>query len=106
MAQVLGIDIGGTGIKGAPVDVAAGRLTTERRKLDTPHPAKPDAVAKVVQELVTGFGWSGPVGCTFPGVIASGVVRTAANVDPEWIGVNAAELFSQATGQPAAVVND
>ncbi len=106
MAQVLGIDIGGTGIKGAPVDVAAGGLTTERRKLDTPHPAKPDAVAKVVQELVTGFGWSGPIGCTFPGVIASGVVRTAANVDPDWIGVNAADLFGQATGQPVAVVND
>jgi polyphosphate glucokinase len=106
MAQVLGIDIGGTGIKGAPVDVAAGQLTTERRRLETPHPAKPDAVARVVQELVTGFGWSGPIGCTFPGVITSGEVRTAANVDPAWIGVNAADLFSKVTGQQVAVIND
>jgi polyphosphate glucokinase len=106
MAQVLGIDIGGTGIKGAPVDVAAGKLVTERRKLDTPHPARPDAVAEVVQELVTGFGWTGPIGCTFPGVIASGQVRTAANVDPEWIGVDAAGLFGKVTGQQVTVVND
>jgi polyphosphate glucokinase len=106
MAQVLGIDIGGTGIKGAPVDVATGQLTMERKKLDTPHPAKPDAVAKVVQELVTAFAWAGPIGATFPGVVASGTIRSAANLDPDWIGVNASELFGQATGQPVTVIND
>jgi polyphosphate glucokinase len=106
MAQVLGIDIGGTGIKGAPVDVSTGRLTQERKKLDTPRPAKPDAVAKVVQELVTAFAWTGPIGATFPGVVTSGTIRSAANLDPDWIGVNASELFGQATGQPVTVIND
>jgi polyphosphate glucokinase len=106
MAQVLGIDIGGTGIKGAPVDVATGQLTKERKKLDTPRPAKPDAVAKVVRELVTAFAWTGPIGATFPGIVASGIVRSAANLDPAWIGVNASELFGRATGQPVTVIND
>ena len=106
MAQVLGIDIGGTGIKGAPVDVATGQLTAERQKLDTPHPAKPDAVASVVQDLVKAFAWTGPIGTTFPGVVTSGTIRTAANLDPDWIGVNASELFGRATGQPVTVIND
>jgi polyphosphate glucokinase len=106
MAQVLGIDIGGTGIKGAPVDVATGKLTADRKKLDTPQPAKPDAVAKVVQELVTAFAWTGPIGATFPGVVTSGTIRTAANLDAEWVGVNASELFGKATGQPVTVIND
>jgi polyphosphate glucokinase len=106
MAQVFGIDIGGTGIKGAPVDVATGKLTADRKKLDTPHPAKPDAVAKVVQELVTSFAWTGPIGATFPGVVTSGTIRSAANLDPDWIGVNASELFGKVTGQPVTVIND
>ena len=106
MAQVLGIDIGGTGIKAAPVDVATGKLTAERRKLDTPQPAKPDAVAGVVRELVTAFAWAGPMGATFPGVVTSGTVRTAANLDPDWIGVDASQLFGKATGQPVSVIND
>ena len=106
MAQVLGIDIGGTGIKGAPVDVATGELTMDRKKLDTPHPAKPDAVAAVVHELVTAFAWSGPIGATFPGVVAGGTIRTAANLDPDWIGVSASELFGKATGQAVTVIND
>src|SRR5580692_4901608 len=76
MAQVLGIDIGGTGIKAAPVDVATGKLTAERKKLDTPHPAKPDPVAAVVQELVTAFAWTGPIGATFPGVVTSGTIQS------------------------------
>ena len=106
MAQVLGIDIGGTGIKAAPVDVATGTLAAERRKLDTPRPAKPDAVAGIVRELVTAFAWTGPIGATFPGVVTSGTIRTAANLDPDWIGVNASELFGTATGQPVTVIND
>jgi len=104
--QVLGIDIGGTGIKAAPVDVAAGKLTAERRKMDTPHPAKPDAVAEVVREQVKAFDWTGPIGLTFPGVVAGGEIRTAANVDHDWIGVDAVKLFGQATGQPVTVIND
>ena len=106
MAQVLGIDIGGTGIKAAPVDVASGKLTAERQKLDTPHPAKPDAVAKVVAELVTSFAWTGPIGATFPGVVMDGVIRSAANLDPDWIGVSASDLFGKATGQKFTVIND
>jgi len=106
MTQVLGIDIGGTGIKGAPVDVAKGVLTAERVKLATPHPATPDAVSGVVSELVKGLGWTGAIGVTFPGVVAAGEIRTAANLDHDWIGVNAQELFARTTGQPVTVIND
>jgi polyphosphate glucokinase len=106
MTQVFGIDIGGTGIKGAPVDVAGGKLTADRRKLLTPHPAKPDAVAEVVGELVKSFEWTGAIGLTFPGVVADGEIRTAANLDSDWIGVNARDLFGQATGQLVTVIND
>jgi polyphosphate glucokinase len=106
MAEVLGIDIGGTGIKAAPVDVGAGHLTADRQKLATPHPAKPDAVADVVAELVRSFAWTGPIGITFPGVVASGEIRTAANLDGDWIGVNGEELLGQAAGEPVTVIND
>jgi polyphosphate glucokinase len=106
MAQVLGIDIGGTGIKAAPVDVAAGQLTAARQKLATPHPAKPDAVADVVSQLVKAFAWTGPVGVTFPGVVIDGHLQTAANLDPDWIGVDGRELFGRATGQTVTVIND
>jgi polyphosphate glucokinase len=106
MATVLGIDIGGTGIKGAPVDLATGKLTMERVKLETPHPSTPDAVASVVAELVAGFRWTGPAGITFPGVVDEGVIKTAANVDHSWIGTDARELFGKATGLAAEVIND
>ena len=104
--QALGIDIGGTGIKGAPVDVAAGKLLTDRQKIPTPHPAKPDAVADVVHQLATAFSWSGPVGITFPGVVADGEIRTAANLDPGWIGVDGRALLGKAAGNPVKVLND
>jgi polyphosphate glucokinase len=106
MAHALGVDIGGTGIKAAPVDLSAGKLLAERVKLDTPHPSLPDAVAAVVRELVTGFAWTGPIGITFPGVVMDGVIKTAANVDKSWIDTDARELFGQATGQSVAVIND
>ncbi len=106
MADVLGIDIGGTGIKAAPVDVAAGRLTADRVKLPTPHPATPQAVAAVIRELVQQFGWDGPAGVTFPGVVESGTVRTGPNMDPGWIGVNASAFLGEAIGGPATVLND
>jgi polyphosphate glucokinase len=106
MATLLGIDIGGTGIKGAPVDVKTGELLAARERILTPHPATPDAVAKVVAELFQHFDWTGPAGATFPAVIKSGVARTAANVDPSWIGTDAAALFTKATGAPVTVVND
>jgi polyphosphate glucokinase len=106
MARVLGVDIGGTGIKAAPVDLDTGTLETERIKLDTPHPSEPAAVARVVNELVQRFSWTGPVGTTYPGVVQDGIVRTAANVDKSWIGTDARELFATATGLTVSVIND
>jgi polyphosphate glucokinase len=104
--HAFGIDIGGTGIKAAPVDVAAGKLLAERKKIETPRPALPDAVAGVVHEIVSDFEWSGPIGITFPGVVTDGVTRTAANLDEAWIGLDAGDLFGKATGNPVRVLND
>jgi polyphosphate glucokinase len=104
--HALGIDIGGSGIKAAPVDVATGKLLAERQKIATPRPAVPDAVADVVKQLTTSFKWSGPIGITFPGVVIDGVTRTAANLDPAWIGKDAGSLFGKATDNPVRVLND
>jgi polyphosphate glucokinase len=104
--EVLGIDIGGSGIKAAPVDVTNGTLSRERVKVLTPQPSAPKAVAEAVRGLVAGFGWSGKAGITFPGVVTGGVIRTAANLDPSWIGVDACELFGTATGLAVQVIND
>jgi polyphosphate glucokinase len=104
--EAFGVDIGGTGIKGAPVDVATGELTAERIRLETPQPSKPDAVAATLAEVVRHFAWTGPIGCTFPAVVKNGVTLTAANVDPAWIGTDAAALFGAAIGAPVTVHND
>jgi polyphosphate glucokinase len=106
MAHVLGIDIGGSGIKAAPVDTATGRFLAERQKLLTPQPAAPKALAKVVAQLVGAFEWTGLAGITFPGVVVDGVVWTAANLDPSWIGVDAAKLFGSETKLAVTVLND
>jgi polyphosphate glucokinase len=106
MATVLGIDIGGTGIKGAPVDISTGKLLADRHRILTPHPATPEAVAGVVGDLATFFDWKGPTGATFPAVVKRGVTLTAANVDKKWIGTDASELFAGAIGAPVTVVND
>jgi polyphosphate glucokinase len=100
------IDIGGSGIKGAPVDLAAGALAEERLKLPTPDPSTPAAVAATVAEIVRHFGWKGPVGCTFPAVVTGGITRTAANVDKSWIGTDMAKVVSDAVGAPVIAVND
>ena len=104
--KALGIDIGGTGIKGALVDTATGQFTTDRLRIKTPHPATPDSVAAVVGELARHFSWKGPIGATFPGVVKGGTIHTAANVDPAWLGLDAGRVFAGATGVPVAVVND
>ncbi len=101
-----GVDIGGSGIKGAVVDLAVGGLATERYKVLTPRPSTPGAVADVVAEVVGQFGWEGPLGCTFPAVVREGVARTAANVDPSWIGTNIESVVGSATGLPVVAVND
>ena len=104
--HALGIDIGGTGMKAAPVDLDTGTFLADRVKIATPRPAVPDIVAEVVQKLVENFSWSGPIGITFPGVVMSGVTRTAANLDKEWIGRNAHALLSEAAGQDVRLLND
>jgi polyphosphate glucokinase len=100
------MDIGGSGIKAATANVTAGALTLERVKVPTPQPAKPAAIVAAVRGLVEQFGWSGKAGITFPGVVTDGVIRTAANLDPAWIGVNARDLFGSATGLEVQVIND
>ena len=104
--EVLGIDIGGTGIKGAPVHTGEGRLLTERFRLRTPFPATPKAVAETVAEVVDHFAWKGLVGCGFPAVIRHGVVNSAANISDKWVGVDARSLFEKTTGCTFSVVND
>lgn len=101
------MDIGGSGIKGAPVDLNRGDLAQERHKVLTPQPATPDGVAGCVVEVVRHFGWDGPVGVTFPGVVTGGVTRSAANMDKAWIGVDTAALLSsKLDGRAVTVLND
>jgi polyphosphate glucokinase len=106
--KIFGVDIGGSGIKGAPVDLEGGALAEERYKVLTPHPATPDLVADGVKEVVGHFGWTGPVGITFPGVVTGGAtIRTAANVDKSWIDTDARTLFGDRLGGlPVTVLND
>ncbi|MEV7725590.1 polyphosphate--glucose phosphotransferase [Streptomyces sp. NPDC087917] len=105
--QIMGVDIGGSGIKGAPVDLERGELAQERHKVLTPHPATPEGVAACVAEVVGAFDWKGPVGVTFPGVVTDGVTRSAANVDKSWVGTDAAALLSRELGGlPVTVLND
>lgn len=103
---LLGIDIGGTGIKGAPVDSKTGALLAERFRIATPHPALPNAVGDVVKQIADHFEYKGPVGVTFPAIVKKGVVFSAANVDKSWIHTNAEKLFSGKLGNPVAVLND
>lgn len=106
--KIFGLDIGGSGIKGAPVDLDMGDLAEERHKVLTPQPATPDGVAEGVRQVVEHYGWTGPVGLTFPGVVTGGsTIRTAANVDKSWIDMDAGALFSERLGGlPVTVVND
>src|SRR3954447_22824024 len=102
-----GIDFGGSGIKGAPVDLEKGEFAEERVRIDTPQPATPHAVAEVFSELLGHFDDSdGPVGVTVPGVVKRGLVHSAANIDKHWIGEDADKLFTEATGRDVHVVND
>ena len=101
-----GIDIGGSGIKGAPVDLATGRLADERVRIPTPQPSTPEAVAATVAEILDDFGWKGSFGCTFPAVVQHGVTRTAANVDDSWVDCDAASVLRKVTGRDTVLVND
>jgi polyphosphate glucokinase len=106
MTSTLGIDIGGSGIKAAPVDLATGELLQERERIKTPQPATPAAVADTVARLVKHFDWDGPVGCAFPARIAHGVAKTASNIEKEFIGLDVQQLFSEVTDLPFVVLND
>ncbi|MDH3915787.1 MAG: ROK family protein [Chromatiales bacterium] len=106
MASAFGIDIGGSGIKGAPVDLDEGRLAAERHRIPTPVPSTPRAVGAVVRELLDHFGWDGPAGCTFPAVVKDGVTHTAANVDEAWIDCRADEMLSSISGRDLHLIND
>lgn len=104
--EILGIDIGGSGIKGAPVDIKKGQLATERYRIPTPQPSIPDAVGDVVAQIAQHFEWNGPIGCTFPAVVKNGVTHSAANVDDAWIGTNGQKLLQKKTGCPVILLND
>ncbi len=106
MREVLGIDIGGTGVKCAIIDIDSGKMLTERFKEATPQPATPEAVADVIKKQIRLLNWSGPIGCGLPSVIRKGKVATAANIDDAWIGLPANRFFSDALGHPTVVLND
>ncbi len=101
----IGVDIGGSGIKGAPVDLKRGEFVVERMKIATPQPATPKAIAPIVAQIVAQAG-DGPVGVTFPAVMHHGVALTAANVDASWVGTDVAALMEKAVGRPVLVLND
>ena len=103
---ILGIVVGGSGIKGALVDTEKGILVSERHRIPTPQPSTPKAVAKTVKQLITHFNYKGVVGCGFPTVIQNGIATTAGNIDPEWIGTDVKKLFENKTGCSFVIMND
>jgi len=104
--KALGIDVGGSGIKGAPVDIKKGEMLAPRFRIDTPKGAKPKPIAKVVSRIARHFKWTGPIGCGFPAAVQHGVARTAANIDQSWIGTDIIDLFSSKTRCSVKVIND
>lgn len=104
--KILGIDIGGSGIKGAPVDTETGQMLASRLRLPTPASAKPAPMIEIIREIAQYFDWTGPIGCGFPGVVRHGVTLSAANVSKKWIGFDAASAIAEITGCPTCVVND
>jgi len=104
--QILGIDVGGSGVKGAPVDTDTGELLDERYRIKTPNGAKPKPVAETVAKIASYFDWKAPIGIGFPASVRSGIALTAANISDKWIGVNVDELFTKATGCLCTTVND
>ncbi len=104
--EILGLDIGGSGIKGAPVDIETGQMTADRHRIRTPQPATPQRIAKAVEKLAAYFEWEGPVGCAFPARIKHGVARTASNIDKSCVGYDMAQGLSDRLGSQVFVVND
>lgn len=104
--EILGIDVGGSGIKGALVDVETGAFIGERHRVVTPQPALPETVGDAIVEIVNHFKWNGLIGCTFPSVIKQGIIYTTANIDKSWSGLNGETLLSTKTGCPVFLIND
>ncbi len=104
--NVLGIDVGGSGIKGAPVNVKTGELIAERVRIKTPKKAEPKPVAKVVAEIAQAFAWTGPIGIGFPAPIKNGMTLMAANVSEKWVDLDADQLFTKITGRECTLIND
>ncbi len=104
--EVLGLDIGGSGIKAAPVDIIKGEFLADRFRLATPQPATPESMLETVSEVVNHFHWKGPIGCGFPAVIKHDTVNTAANIDKSWIGLNVGKMIHQQTGCKTHMLND
>jgi polyphosphate glucokinase len=103
---ILGVDVGGSGIKGAVVDVETGELQTERLRIKTPQPATPTAMAEAFAELIKLHEYKGIIGCGFPAIIKDGKALTAANISPKWINKSVVETFSLASGCPVEALND
>lgn len=106
MQQILGIDVGASGIKGAVVDLKNGKLSGERFRVPTPQPSTPEAMAAAFSEIAEFFNYKGPIGCGFPSIVKNGVANSAANIDKSWIGTNIEEVFGAASGCPVFATND
>lgn len=104
--EILGIDVGGSGIKGAPVNTETGMVLVDRYRIKTPEGAETGPVAEIIARIAHHFSWTGPIGVGFPAPIKRGVVKMAANISSDWVGVNADKLLGQATGCPVTVIND
>ena len=105
-SSYLGVDIGGSGIKSALVDLDEGSLLTERLRVDTPQPATPEACTTALKKQMAEYDYEGPLGVGFPAVIRDGIVETANNIDPAWIGLEVADVFGAATSMSTTVIND
>ena len=103
---VLGVDVGGTGIKSALVDLESGELASERIALKTPNPSTPNGIFDVISQVTEELEWNGPIGCGFPAVVKNGVTLTAANVSKEWVGFDALQVLKKMTAGPVGIVND
>jgi len=101
-----GVDIGGSGTKGARVNLETGELASDRIKFPTPRSYAIDDVVQTVLDVVSRAGWDGPFGCTFPGIVKRGVLYSAANLGPHWLGVDLAGLLAERSGREVAVLND
>lgn len=104
--EILGIDVGGSGIKGAPINTETAALLDERFRIPTPQPATPQAVAETIQTIAEHFNWKGKIGVGFPAVVQHGIVHTAANIDKSWIGIPVDKIISEQTACPVYTVND